>query len=132
MFPRLVISNREKIIVAVLALILWVSWLARYEVSPPTARNMIVMLDRWTGTVYVSFSGDQWKEIMDAQARHVGAPQPLSDAQVGLSPVTPSEKDKWETAPTKPSGKNEWEVVSEQPVIRSGDEGGHKGGRSAR
>lgn len=56
-------SNREQIIVAAVALILWVSWLARYEVQPPTDRGLIVMLDRWTGTAYVTIGSERWQEI---------------------------------------------------------------------
>ena len=61
-------SMRGKIVAAIvaammLAFIVWVSWLARYEVQPPTDRGIIVMLDRWTGTAYVSFGGARWQEI---------------------------------------------------------------------
>ena len=80
-------GNREKIIVAVLALILWLSWLARYEVSPPTERGIIVMLDRWTGTAYVSLGGgERWQEIKDAGTKSAAA------------------------------GVDDWKVVSETPA----------------
>lgn len=51
------------VVAAILALIVWVSWLVRYDVQPPTDRGMIIMLDRWTGTAYVSFGDQRWQEI---------------------------------------------------------------------
>lgn len=58
--------NQEKIkVVAIAALIVWVSWLVRYDVHQRSVAGppVIVMLDRWTRSVYVSF-GHEWKEIM--------------------------------------------------------------------
>ena len=61
--------NREKIIVlAAAALLIWVSWLVRYDVQLRSAQArpvVIVMLDRWTGSVYFSFNGEPWQEIKD-------------------------------------------------------------------
>jgi hypothetical protein len=103
MFPRLIISNREKFIVAVLALILWVSWLVRYDVQLRGAQGpaVFVLLDRWTGTVYWSVGGDQWKEVQNTQAKHAAAPDWTKDEPKAKLP----EKDDWESiGPAKSGG----------------------------
>lgn len=89
------------VFIAVLTLVLWVSWLARYEVQPPTDRSVIFMLDRWTGTVYVSFQDDGWREIKHGHGKYSTAPVPQKSAE---SP-----------------GKDDWIVPAEPPVMRSWD-----------
>jgi hypothetical protein len=53
------------VVVAMLVLAMWVSWLVRYDVQQRSATGpaVIVKLDRWTGTVYLSVGGDPWREI---------------------------------------------------------------------
>ena len=116
--------NRQGIIgIAVVASLIWISWLFRYDIQTRTAPGpMVVMLDRWTGTVYVSYVDHLWIEIKNAHAKRAAAqdsagafedlvpkkPQRLSDVQA--APDVPQ----WESAPAKPT-KGPWEKYQPKP-----------------